>query len=254
MERRLLALRLFPRRSREQKGHRGLCGSVASGRRSVQGGDRHRRLRRARCARGPWAFCRRNDVFGSSSGPGRRYRSRRRRRLSLKAWMLSIPAVALLLAACGAAGAGASDAPFPPSIYPKPASFPEWGSPNGCASLKNVAPFDRQQARHQSLQVISEWGQISKWRDLHLSDRAEWPASESTGSTSPNTGRRSTCVQAMSCKGPEGALLTPGLSGTTAEVGSLGGPGGSPSARAPTRAKPIARWILHRRSPSTSCC
>jgi len=93
----------------------------------------------------------------------------------MKAWLLSIPAVALLLAACGAAGAGDTGDSFPPGIYPKPASFPDWGSPNGCASLKNVARIDREQARHESLQALTQWGQISKWRDRHLSDRAEWP-------------------------------------------------------------------------------
>jgi hypothetical protein len=93
----------------------------------------------------------------------------------MRAWLVPLPAVVLLVAACGSAGAGASDNPFPASVYPKPASFPNWGSPNGCASLKHVAAIDRQQARRQSLRVLSQWGQISRSRDLHLSDRAEWP-------------------------------------------------------------------------------
>ncbi len=97
----------------------------------------------------------------------------------MRLWPVGLPVIALLaLAGCSSNNATAGGSPngdaFPPSIYPRPASFPNWGSPNGCASLKNVASSPRN-PRRASLRVLSQWGHISKTRDLHLSDRAEWP-------------------------------------------------------------------------------
>lgn len=97
----------------------------------------------------------------------------------MRRWLCGIPVAFLLaLAACsqGSQGSSSGDGPkgFPPSIYPRPASFPNWGSPNGCASLKNVASAPHH-ARHASLRVLSQWGRISRNKDFHLSDRAEWP-------------------------------------------------------------------------------
>jgi hypothetical protein len=96
----------------------------------------------------------------------------------MRRWLPGLPVIALLaVAGCSqSSGSTAGDSPngFPPSIYPRPASFPHWGSSDGCASLKNVAAVPRH-ARHASLRVLSQWGGISKSRDLHLSDKAEWP-------------------------------------------------------------------------------
>src|SRR6266511_2050137 len=93
--------------------------------------------------------------------------------------LLGLGAAALFGAFNGAAPVGATGGlagdSFPPSIYPQPASFPHWGDATGCASLKNVAPIDRRQARRRSLRVLSQWDRISEWRDRQLSDRAEWP-------------------------------------------------------------------------------
>lgn len=70
------------------------------------------------------------------------------------------------------------EADFPPSTYPSPDSFPDWGPSYGCPSDSGV-----EKARHPSisrvLSIASRFGHVSEHRDKRMSDRAFWPFVES---------------------------------------------------------------------------
>jgi hypothetical protein len=89
-----------------------------------------------------------------------------------------IVAILIALAGCSQGSTGGAKAggrgEFPASVYPRPASFPHWGSPAGCASLSGVRSVP-QNAAQASLRVLSQWGHVRRARDFRLSDRAEWP-------------------------------------------------------------------------------
>lgn len=109
--------------------------------------------------------------------------------------MLSlIAAVALALGLCAVVGAAT---PFPASIYPKPAKFPNWGLPNGCASLSGVRAPGRG-AVGDAFPTLARFGRISRRTDLRLSDRALWPLvrqSWAHGAPAPEPLRRADIVR-----------------------------------------------------------
>jgi hypothetical protein len=62
---------------------------------------------------------------------------------------------------------------FPPSIYPPPASFPHWGLPIGCPSLKGVTTLSHPDPR-PLLTMLGRFDRVSELSDLRDSDRALW--------------------------------------------------------------------------------
>jgi len=69
---------------------------------------------------------------------------------------------------------GGTSGEFPSSIYPPPASFPDWGVPSGCPSLSGLRGPGANPTE-QILPGLSRFGHVSENEDLHLSDRALWP-------------------------------------------------------------------------------
>jgi hypothetical protein len=125
----------------------------------------------------------------------------------LVAWLaFGAAAVAVL-----AAAAAAAQPSFPPSIYPTPASFPNWGAASGCPSLAGTeAPTGGVTAA--VLTTLSQFGTVSENRDLHLSDRALWPVVRETWrvGTRPAPLRRvqrSDVVAASATRSPYAALI-----------------------------------------------
>jgi len=131
-----------------------------------------------------------------------------------RARALSVVAVLVVLAGCSHGGTGGTGTSggggFPASIYPPPASFPGWGSAAGCASLGGVQPVPHSAAQ-DSLRVLSQWGRISKVRDFHLSDRAEWPLVKENWAHRP---RPAHLVQLR----PDDVVQGPGTSSAYAEL------------------------------------
>jgi hypothetical protein len=62
---------------------------------------------------------------------------------------------------------------FPPRVYPPPARYPHWGSPDACASTRGLRSPGRTAAAQSVHIILSLNGHLQHHR--HLSDRALWP-------------------------------------------------------------------------------
>lgn len=90
---------------------------------------------------------------------------------------VALAILALAVVAAGAVGIAwktmGDGTDFPASLYPRPASYPDWGPPSGCPSLDGVDTIGREWK--DALPVLSKLGTVSEHEDLRLSDRALWP-------------------------------------------------------------------------------
>ena len=77
---------------------------------------------------------------------------------------------------------------FPPSIYPKPAKFPNWGLGTGCASLSGVQ-VPGSGATSGAFATLARFGRVSRQTDFRLSDRALWPVVRQSWRHGPPMGR-----------------------------------------------------------------
>jgi hypothetical protein len=116
-------------------------------------------------------------------------------------------AVLVALWLCAVAG---SATPFSASIYPKPAKFPAWGLPNGCASVSRVRTPSRG-AIGEAFPTLVRFGRISRQTDFRLSDRALWPLvrqSWAHGAPSPRPLRSADVVRsALGLRSPYAGLI-----------------------------------------------
>jgi len=89
----------------------------------------------------------------------------------MKRFVLMLLSAGIVIFSCGAADAST---PFPPSVYPKPATFPPWGMGEGCASLSGVQTPGSGAAATAFPTLARFVRNDSLDASLHLSDRALW--------------------------------------------------------------------------------